>query len=193
MPLDKPAAAPSSVAPTTAPAAAGAAAGATGGPDAARVASNLAAGGSPAGDAPAELFLTRLFKAPRRLVFETWAKPEHLVRWWGPKDFTLPTCEVDFRPGGVLRFCMRSPWGDDHWMEGTFDEIVEPERIVFSVTIEGEPPGRQLLTTAVFTEEEGGTRLTLRQMAPTDPNKARGQKQGWTESLDRLDDHLAGL
>lgn len=79
-----------------------------------------------------ELVLTCVLDAPRPLVFTVWSRPEHLVRWWGPNDFTLPHCEQDFRPGGAYKFCMRSPAGEDYWVSGVYREIVEPERIVFT-------------------------------------------------------------
>src|SRR5690348_11911501 len=78
------------------------------------------------------LVLTRVFDAPPSLVFQAFAKPEHLVRWWGPKDFTLPVCEQDFRVGGTYRFCMRAPDGTDHWVWGEYLEITEPTKLVFS-------------------------------------------------------------
>ena len=78
------------------------------------------------------LAFTRVLNAPRQLVFRIWTQPAHLVRWWGPNDFTLPACEVDFRVGGKYKFCMRAPDGSDHWVWGRYQEIVEPERLVFS-------------------------------------------------------------
>ena len=59
------------------------------------------------------LVITRVFDAPRPLVFKAWTQPEHIVRWWGPKGFTLTACEMDFRPGGAFRFSMRSPEGTE--------------------------------------------------------------------------------
>ena len=83
---------------------------------------------------PAEnvLVLTRLIDAPRGLVFSVWTQPEHLTRWWGPNQFTLPHCEGDFREGGAYKFCMRAPDGSDHWVWGTYEEIVPPSRLVFT-------------------------------------------------------------
>ena len=133
--------------------------------------------------------VTRVFDAPRRLVFEAWTRPEHLVRWWGPKGFTLPTCEVDFRVGGAYRMVMRAPDGTDHGFGGVYTEIVPPERIVFTALIDGSPE-RELVTTATFEERDGKTTLTVRQTAPASPDHARGQRQGWTEQLARLADFL---
>jgi uncharacterized protein YndB with AHSA1/START domain len=144
---------------------------------------------SVAGPATREVVITRVVDAPHRLVFDTWSKPEHLARWWGPKGFTLPACEMDFRPGGAYRFVMRGPDGRDYPFHGVYREIVEPERIVFTAIIDN-APGNELLTTVTFAEHGGKTRLTVQQTVPTEPY-ARGQKQGWTESLERLADYLA--
>lgn len=135
--------------------------------------------------------ITRVLDVPRRRVFETWSKPEHLVRWWGPKGFTLPGCEMDFRPGGAYRFVMRGPDGKDYPFHGVYREIVEAERIVFTAIIDN-APGNELVTTVTFAEEGGKTRLTVEQTVPTEPY-ARGQKQGWTESLECLADYVSSL
>jgi uncharacterized protein YndB with AHSA1/START domain len=135
--------------------------------------------------------ITRVLDVPRRRVFETWSKPEHLARWWGPKGFTLPGCEMDFRPGGAYRFVMRGPDGKDYPFHGVYREIVEAERIVFTAIIDN-APGNELVTTVTFAEEGGKTRLTVEQTVPTEPY-ARGQKQGWTESLECLADYVSSL
>ena len=73
-----------------------------------------------------ELIITRVFDAPRELVFKAWTEPEHFVRWWGPKGYTTPSCTIDLRPGGVMHHCMRSPEGREVWTKGVFREIVVP-------------------------------------------------------------------
>ena len=78
-----------------------------------------------------ELTVTRLIDAPRTLVFTAWTEPEQVARWWGPKGFVTTYSEMDIRPGGAYRLCMRSPEGKDHWKRGVYQEIVPPERIVF--------------------------------------------------------------
>ena len=90
----------------------------------------MANGVDPAGER--ELVVTRVFAAPRGLVFAAWTEPEHLKRWWGPKSFTMPYCEIDLRPGGVFLRCMRSPEGRDFWVTGVFREVVVPEKLVFT-------------------------------------------------------------
>ena len=114
-----------------------------------------------------EVIITRIFDAPRELMFKAWTGPKHMARWWGPKGFTNPICEMDVKPGGALRIVMRAPDGADHPMRGIFREIVEPERLVFT-NIAVDADGKPLidgLTTVTFTEENGKTQLTLQTRA----------------------------
>jgi uncharacterized protein YndB with AHSA1/START domain len=138
-----------------------------------------------------DFVMTRVFDAPRSLVFEAWTKPEHLVHWWGRKAFSMPFCEIDFRPGGVFRLCMRSPAGLDYWVRGVYREIIELERIVFTYALEKEERDHEALLTVTFSEHEGKTTLTLEQ-ALFDLRKAReGAQGGWIEGLDRLAAYMA--
>ncbi|MGD0483601.1 MAG: SRPBCC domain-containing protein [Gemmatimonadales bacterium] len=132
-----------------------------------------------------EVVIVRVYDAPRRLVFAAWSRAEHLIRWWGPNGFSVPACTVDFRPGGGFDLCMRGPDGHDYWMRGAFREIVAPERIVFTSIID-EAAKQEIVTTVTFAEAGGRTTLTVRQTVPVNPMMVRGQKRGWTESLERL-------
>ena len=151
------------------------------------------------------LAVTRVFAAPRELVFRAWTEPERLKRWWGPKGYTLPYCEIDLREGGVFLYCMRSPEGRDFWGRGVFREIVAPERIVFAMSfadVEGNAvpathygmspkwPLETLLTVA-FEEEAGKTRVSLRYEGVPPGADRDGTRQGWSEMLDRLGEYLA--
>ncbi|HEY5347751.1 MAG TPA: SRPBCC family protein [Rhizomicrobium sp.] len=138
------------------------------------------------------LILTRLIDAPRALVFKAWTDPRHLARWWGPKDFTAPRCEADARPGGILRVDMRGPDGTIYPMSAIFDEIVAPERIVFTGGA-SDAKGELLFnirTTVTLTEQEGKTLLTLEarvlMAGPQAAASLAGARQGWTQSLERL-------
>lgn len=147
--------------------------------------------GTSASETPArEIVLTRLVDAPRGLVFAAWSKPENLVRWWGPRGFTLPECEIEFRPGGRLRFVMRGPDGKDYPFRGAYLEIVEPERIVFQGIIHNEP-GHQVWTTVTFAEENGQTSITVQQTYSFQSDATRGAPEGWKQTLDRLADFVA--
>jgi uncharacterized protein YndB with AHSA1/START domain len=137
-----------------------------------------------------EVVITRVFDAPRRLVFAAWSSAEHLKQWWGPNGFTVPACDVEFRAGGKFDLCMRGRDGVDYWMRGAFREVVAPERIVFTSIID-EQAKQEIVTTVTFAEAAGKTTLTVRQTVPVNPAMARGQRQGWTESLERLAAHVA--
>jgi uncharacterized protein YndB with AHSA1/START domain len=137
-----------------------------------------------------DLVITRVFDAPRRLVFEAWTKAEHVSRWFAPRPLTMPSCEVDFRPGGVFRFVMHSPDGTDYPFEGAFREIVPPERIVFAGTIH---EGNATVTTVTLAEHEGKTTLTMQQTFTAESDATRGAKQGWTMTLDQLGELLTKL
>jgi uncharacterized protein YndB with AHSA1/START domain len=144
----------------------------------------MAAKGSAAAKRAGEMLLMRVFDAPRGLVWKLWTEPEHVAQWWGPKGFTLPGCEMDFRTGGAYRFVMRGPDGGDFPFHGVYREIVENERIVFTAILEN-LPGQELVTTVTFADEGGKTKLTVRQTTP--PGEAgRGQNQGWSETIERL-------
>lgn len=145
---------------------------------------------------PLELLITRVFDAPRSLVFKAWTRPEHMVHWWGPKEFTLPVCELEARTGGSYRFCMRSPDGSEHRSQGIFREVVEPERIVFTgawTDAEGKPTSAVMITTVTFEELAGQTKLTLRQAGLESVTARDSHRGGWNSSLDRLAEHLATL
>ncbi|HVN29213.1 MAG TPA: SRPBCC domain-containing protein [Candidatus Binataceae bacterium] len=146
--------------------------------------------GSTSESAP-ELVVTRVFDAPRRLVFEAWTKPEHMMRWWGPKSYSTPACEMDVRPGGAIRLCMRSSDGVDLWVRGTYREVVPPERLVFTACNEADPDAETVIT-VTFVEQAGGTLLTMRQSFAK-PEVSRGAKEGWNGSFDRLGDYLNAI
>jgi uncharacterized protein YndB with AHSA1/START domain len=140
-----------------------------------------------------ELTLTRVFDAPRPIVFKAWVEPDQLALWWGPKGFTTIAYDMDIRPGGAFRFCMRSPQGTDYWKRGVYREIVEPERLVFTFAWEEEDgrPGHETLITVTFVERAGKTELTLHQ-AVFDTVAARdSHRVGWTSCFERFAEYLA--
>ena len=142
-----------------------------------------------------ELVITRLFDAPRELVFECWTEPEHLQHWQGaPRGFTVTSYESDIRPGGFFRICLRSPEGVDNWLEGGYREMVKPERLVFThvwLDANRKPAGKQTLMTLTFAERDGKTELTLRQSGFTSVESRDGHKYGWSSALDVLNDYVA--
>ena len=152
-----------------------------------------------AASAERKLMLTRIFDAPRELVFKAWTDPKHMARWWGPKGFTNPVCEMDVRPGGALRIVMRAPDGVDYPMRGVFREIVKPERLVFTNIALDEDGNAVLegLTTVTFAEHDGKTKLTLQTNAVALVaeafQKLEGMEEGWTQSLERLGELVTRL
>jgi uncharacterized protein YndB with AHSA1/START domain len=139
---------------------------------------------------PRELIITRVFDAPRALVFEAWTKPEHLVNWFCPNGFTLPVCEIDFRVGGIFRICMRASDGNEHYARGVYREVVPSERIVWTNSFE-DVPGSEILTTVTFADHEGKTKITVHQTYSFESDSTRGAPQGWTETLEHLAAYVA--
>jgi uncharacterized protein YndB with AHSA1/START domain len=143
-----------------------------------------------------ELIATRVFDAPREVVFRAWTDPERLQRWWGPKGFTNPVCQVDVRPGGAIRIDMRAPDGIVYPMTGVFHEIIEPERLVFtsSALDQNGEPLFEVLNTVTFAEESGKTRLTVHASVSKVRAEAAqhlaGMELGWSMTLDRLEEEV---
>ena len=134
-------------------------------------------------EAPEVVVISRLFDAPRALVWEAWSSHAHLARWWGPMGFTTPRGEVELRPGGPFSLVMRAPDGTEYPLDGFVCEVEAPARLVWSALDHGEI---RIETVVTFEEEGGKTRLTVRQTIPSNPMMARGQKPGWSQSLERL-------
>ena len=145
-----------------------------------------------------EIRLTRLFDAPRALVFEAMTKPEHVVRWWGclGEGYSVPECEIDLRPGGKWRFVNRTPSGEDAVFYGEYREVSSPDRLVFTEIFAPFPDSGSLVT-AVYTEEDGKTRLTVTASYPSlevrDLVIGSGMERGAGISYDRLEDLVASL
>src|SRR5271156_520659 len=112
-----------------------------------------------------EILMTRVFNAPRRLVFEAWTKPEHLVHWFGQRGWTLPVCEVDLRVGGAWRFVMRGPKGQNVGMRGVYQEIAPYERLVAPESMDYYPGESHNART--FSEKDGKTTLSSRVLYPS--------------------------
>jgi uncharacterized protein YndB with AHSA1/START domain len=144
-----------------------------------------------------EIEFSRVFDAPRRLVFEAHAKCEHVRRWWGSRDTPMVACEMDFRPGGKWRFVLRKPSGFEIAFFGEYREIVAPERFVWTFGFDGMPPGPPGLETYTFTEHEGKTTLVavghFTSIESRDGAIASGMEQGAAETWDRLAELLREL
>ena len=140
--------------------------------------------------------LTRSFPVSREKVFAAWTEARHLSHWFGPRGFTIHSCETDPRPGGSFRLCMRSPQGQDYWVRGVFRELQPPERLVIACTADDEKGVPQLeeVIDVTFAECDGGTELRLHAAARgASPKAARmleGMQTGWAQTVARLDAHL---
>lgn len=143
-----------------------------------------------------ELVMTRVYPAPRALVFRAWTQAEHFAQWFGPHGTTLPFCTVDARAGGTLHFLHRHANGEDVWIGGQFHEVVQPERLALGIWFSDQTGGRvnrpgfslESTITVTLDEHADGTRVTIRH---TGLVSDQGEVQGWAEGLDRLADHLA--
>ena len=135
-----------------------------------------------------EIVLTRVFDAPRNLVFDAFSKPELLKRWFGPRGWSLEVCEVDLRVGGSFRFVLLGPDGKKMGMRGVYREIVPPEKSVHMESFDDYPGESQV--TAVFVEEEGKTTMTATVLYPSkevrDIVVKTGMEHGAAESYDKL-------
>jgi uncharacterized protein YndB with AHSA1/START domain len=137
-----------------------------------------------------ELVMTREFDAPRELVFRVWTVPEHLMKWFGPAGFTLPVCEMDFRPGGAFRYVMRAPDGREYASEGEYVEIEARSRLVWKGFIH-EVKEHEVWTKVKFEEHERKTKMTVHQKFSFESDATRGAPIGWSLTLDRLESYLA--
>jgi len=149
-----------------------------------------------------EILFTRVFDAPRELVWEAWTKPGHIARWWGPNGYTVPACKLDFREGGKIHLDMQGPDGNVYPADGVYREISKPEKIVIDGIAEethpcgGGLPPRAVLT-ITFAEQEGKTFFSMltqfesknRMQAAND----NGYSVSWEMCFDRFGEYLASL
>ncbi|HXZ13760.1 MAG TPA: SRPBCC family protein [Candidatus Sulfotelmatobacter sp.] len=144
-----------------------------------------------------EIVLTRIFDAPRELVWNAWTDPKQVARWWGPRGFTTTIHEMDLRPGGRWRQTMHGPDGAAYPCEFVFSEVVSPKRIVYSMK-GGKKGGRTIEceTTWTFEALDGKTKLTLRMVFASASDaefaiKTHGAIEGGEQTLARLGEYLA--
>ena len=149
-------------------------------------------------EADRELVITRVFDAPARLLFEAYSKPEHIMRWFGPKGWPVTLCEMDFRTGGRWRFAMTGPTGvQNKPFGGQYIEIVPNRRIVFDNTFEI-PGAETMVMTVTFDEApDGRTTLTLHTLfgsvAMKNQHVGMGFEEGTGSGYDQLADVVAEM
>jgi uncharacterized protein YndB with AHSA1/START domain len=165
-------------------------------------------------DAERDFVITRVFDAPREIVFGAWTDPKHLAHWWGPRIFTTHIYGMDVRPGGAYRVAMRGSDGVEYPIKGVYREIAKPERLVMTMDVSEHPdawhdmvkpnrrkdetnPAGEMLLTATFEALGKKTRLTIRvRLISTEIRDAMlkmGMTEGWSESLDRLHELVAKI
>jgi len=154
------------------------------------------------------MVITRVFDAPRELVWKAWTDPQYVMQWWGPKGFTAPFCEMDFRVGGKFRCCMRAPDGQEFWNAGEYHEIVPYEKIVSSMYF-ADSKGNKVEPEVYGIDHEaiegaydvtlfedlgnGQTKLTFIGNEPMKDAIESGQMEGWKQILDKIAEVLAGM
>ena len=154
------------------------------------------------------MVVTRVFDAPRELVWKAWTDPKYVMQWWGPKGFTSPICKMDFRVGGKFLICTTTPDGQEFWHGGEYHEIVPLEKIVSSMYF-SDSEGNKVEPAQLGIEHEaiegahdvilfedlgnGRTKLTFIGNEPMESAKNSGQLEGWNEQLDKVAAVVAGL
>ena len=153
--------------------------------------------------------ITRVFDAPREVVWKAWTNPEYVMKWWGPKGFTAPVCRMDFRVGGKYLCCMRSPDGQEFWNGGEYHEIVPNEKIVSSMYF-ADANGNKVDASAYGIEHEaiegevydvvlfedlgnGQSKLTFIGNETAEDATKSGQAEGWNQILEKLAGVVAEL
>ena len=142
-----------------------------------------------------DLTITRVFDAPRHLVFKAWTDSAHGNDWSAPRGFTVTAFEADLRPGGAWRLRMRTPEGKELRVGGVYREIVPPERIV-STHVWQNPDGtsgHETLMTVALAAHGDRTEMSFRQTGFESDEDRDGHREGWSECFDRLEEHLAGV
>ena len=139
-----------------------------------------------------DVVLTRVFNAPRHLVFDALTRPELLRQWYGQEGWTLEVCEIDFRVGGAYRFVSRRPNGQTVGQFGVYREIVAGERLVYAERWDDWDPGETVVT-VVFTEREGRTTFTETMHFPSKEVRDTVLKYGIESGGDAMYERLATL
>jgi uncharacterized protein YndB with AHSA1/START domain len=159
-----------------------------------------------------EFVISRTFNAPRDLVWKAWTERDQLMKWFGPKGFTMTIGTLDLRPGGTFHYCLKGPDGKAMWGKFVYREIVAPEKIVLVNSFSDEKGGitrhplsntwpLEMLSTTTFTESQGKTTMTLR-WAPINPTPEERQTfdsahpsmtQGWGGTMEQLEAYLASI
>jgi uncharacterized protein YndB with AHSA1/START domain len=161
-----------------------------------------------AGNEQELMTITRVFDAPRELVWKAWTDPKYVMQWWGPKGFSCPTCKIDFRVGGKFLISMKSPDGQEFYNGGEYHEIIPHEKIVSSMYF-ADADGNKVDAAELGMEHEaiedandvtlfedlgnGQTKLTFIGNETMESATESGQVEGWKEILEKVAEVVAGL
>lgn len=145
-----------------------------------------------------EIIMTRTFNAPRDLVFKAHSSCEHISKWWGPRNTSFLSCELDFVEGGAWHIVLRDSDGNDAPFKGEFREIHAPERLTWTFIYDVPPFNEEAaVESMVFSEEDGKTTITVTSVAPSfesrDAMAASGMADGAAETYDRLEEYVLTL
>lgn len=159
-----------------------------------------------------EFVISRVFDAPRELVWKAHTECQHLQHWWGSKGFKMTSCKLDFRPGGTFLYCLSSPAGQQMWGKFVYREIVALEKLVFINSFSDAAAGitrhpmsatwpLEMLNTSTFSEQDGRTTLTIRSTPHNASEEERqtfeagmsGMEQGFGGTFAQLDEYLKSL
>jgi uncharacterized protein YndB with AHSA1/START domain len=158
---------------------------------------------------PDEFVISRVFDAPRELVWKAWTEPDRLMKWFGPKGVTMPRCKMDFRPGGIFHYCMLTPEGKEMWGKWVFREIEAPARLVLVSSFSDSAGGitrhplnaqwpLETLSTTTFESQGDKTRLTIHwtpvnattEEQATFAQSQASMQQGWGGTMEQLENYL---
>ena len=143
------------------------------------------------------LIITRMFDAPRELVFKLWSDPKHLIRWMGPRNYPAMSVDNDFRVGGKWRIGLRAADGSGVlWQNGVYREIEPPGKLAFTFAWEGTKggtPPNETFVTLELEDVDGRTRMTFKQFLFDTVSNRDGHNGGWNSAFDRFDDYLAEM
>lgn len=145
-----------------------------------------------------EIAYSRVFHAPRELVFEAWTKPEHVRNWYGCPEMKMSVCEIDLRPGGAWRYVLATADGTEYRFRGIYQEVVAPERLVLTECFENPAVGNpEWLTTVIFEEHDGKTTVTSTLLHQTVENRnghlQSGMERGLSITMSRLEAEVAAI
>jgi uncharacterized protein YndB with AHSA1/START domain len=134
-----------------------------------------------------ELVITRVFDAPRDVVWQAWTDRDQAIQWWGPKDFTARILEWGTKPGDAWRAVIRSPQGEEFPQHGVLQEVVPPERLAYTFIWDREADQGEMLVTVTLAERGANrTEMTFRKGPFVSADWQKGEEGGWNETFDRL-------